>query len=45
MAALLDMSVAEVRNRATITVTILAPLDRLERKGLLPLVREQYGIG
>lgn len=58
MAALLDMSVAEVRNRATITggieigrhpgivtVTLLAPLDRLERKGLLPLVREQYGIG
>lgn len=57
-AALLDMSVPEVKNRATITgaieigrhpgvvqVTFRAPLDRLERKGLLPFVREQYGLG
>ena len=57
-AALLDMSVPEVKNRATITgaieigrhpgviqVTFRAPLERLERKGLLPFVRDQYGIG
>ncbi len=57
-ARLLDMSVAEVRNRATITgaieigrhpgvvqVTFLAPLSKLEAAGLLPFVREQYGIG
>lgn len=57
-AVLLDMTVPEVKNRATITgaieigrhpgvvqVTFRAPLDRLERKGLLPFVRDQYGIG
>ena len=57
-AALLEMSVPEVKNRATITgaieigrnpgvvqVTFRAPLDRLERRGLLPFVSEQYGIG
>lgn len=56
-AALLEMSVAEVRNRATINgaieigrhpgvvqVTLLAPLDRLKRRGLLELVSEQYGL-
>ncbi|MCL4297164.1 MAG: acetamidase/formamidase family protein [Anaerolineae bacterium] len=57
-AVLLDMTVPEVKNRATITgaieigrhpgvvqVTFRAPLDRLERKGLLPFVRDQYGVG
>lgn len=57
-ARLLDMSVPEVKNRATITgaieigrhpgvvtVTFRAPLDRLEKRGLLPFVRDQYGIG
>jgi hypothetical protein len=57
-AALLDMSVPEVMNRATVTgaieigrlpgvvqVTFLAPLKKLEKAGLLPLVQEQYGIG
>ena len=57
-AKLLDMTVPEVMNRATITgaieigrhpgvvqVTFRAPLERLERRGLLPLVRDQYGIG
>jgi formamidase len=57
-AALLDMPVPEVRNRATITgaieigrhpgvvqVTFGAPLDRLERRGLLAYARDQYGIG
>jgi acetamidase/formamidase len=57
-ASLLEMTVPEVKNRATITgaieigrnpgvvqVTFRAPLDRLERRGLLPLVRDQYGIG
>jgi formamidase len=56
-AAILGMTVPEVRNRATITgsieigrhpgvvqVTFRAPLDRLERLGLLPLVQDQYGI-
>jgi formamidase len=55
-ADLLDMSVPEVRNRATITgaieigrhpgvvqVTFRAPLERLERKGLLSFVQDQYG--
>jgi len=54
-AALLDMTVPEVKNRATITgaieigrhpgvvqVTLRAPLDRLEARGLLPYVQEQY---
>ena len=54
-AALLDMTVPEVKNRATITgaieigrhpgvvqVTLRAPLDRLEARGLLPYVEEQY---
>jgi formamidase len=57
-AALLEMTVPEVKNRATITgaieigrhpgvvqVTFRAPLDRLERRGLLPFVQDQYGIG
>jgi acetamidase/formamidase len=57
-ATLLEMTVPEVKNRATITgaieigrnpgvvqVTFRAPLDRLERRGLLPFVRDQYGIG
>lgn len=57
-AALLEMSIPEVKNRATITggieigrhpgvvqVTFRAPLDRLEKRGLLPFVRDQYGIG
>lgn len=56
-ARLLDMSVPEVMNRATITgsieigrhpgvvtVTFLAPIERLERLGLLPWVKEQYGV-
>ncbi len=57
-AELLDMTVPEVKNRATITggieigrhpgvvqVTFRAPLDRLERRGLLPFARDQYGLG
>lgn len=56
-ADLLEMTVPEVKNRATITgaieigrhpgvvqVTFRAPLDRLEKRGLLPYVRDQYGI-
>lgn len=56
-ARLLEMSVPEVKNRATITgaieigrhpgvvqVTFRAPLDRLEKAGLLPFVQEQYGL-
>lgn len=55
---LLNMSVPEVKNRATITgaieigrnpgvvqVTLRAPLDRLAERGLLPFVRDMYGIG
>lgn len=55
-AELLEMTVPEVKNRATITgaieigrhpgviqVTFRAPLERLERKGLLSFVRDQYG--
>ncbi len=55
---LLDMTVPEVKNRATITgaieigrhpgvvqITFRAPLDRLEKRGLGSLVRDQYGIG
>lgn len=57
-AALLGMSIPEVKNRATITgaieigrnpgvvqVTFRAPVDRLEKLGLLPFIRDQYGIG
>jgi formamidase len=57
-AALLEIEVPEVMNRATIAgaieigrhpgvvqVTFRAPLDRLEARGLMPYVREQYGIG
>ncbi len=33
------------RHPGVITVTLRAPLDRLEKRGLLPLVRDQYGIG
>ncbi|BAM01204.1 MAG: acetamidase/formamidase family protein [Caldilinea sp.] len=56
-ARLLEMSVPEVKNRATITgaieigrhpgvvqITFRAPLDRLEKVGLLPFVQEQYGV-
>lgn len=56
-ARLLDMTLEEVKNRATITggieigrhpgvvqVTFRAPVDRLERLGLRPFLREQYGI-
>jgi acetamidase/formamidase len=55
-ADLFDMTVPEVKNRATITgaieigrhpgvvqVTFRAPLERLEQRGLLSLVRDQYG--
>lgn len=54
-AQLLEMSVPEVKNRATITgsieigrhpgivtVTLLVPVERLEKLGILDLVREQY---
>jgi acetamidase/formamidase len=57
-ATLLEMTVPEVKNRATITgaieigrhpgvvqITFRAPLEQLEKHGLLPLVRDQYGIG
>jgi acetamidase/formamidase len=56
-AALLDMSVPEVKNRATITgaieigrhpgvvqVTLRAPMEALERRGLAGYAREQYGV-
>jgi len=33
------------RHPGVVQVTFRAPLDRLERRGLLPYVREQYGIG
>ncbi|MCC6190373.1 MAG: acetamidase/formamidase family protein [Anaerolineales bacterium] len=33
------------RNPGVVQVTFRAPLDRLERAGLLPLAREQYGAG
>jgi formamidase len=55
-AKLFDMSVPEVKNRATITgaieigrnpgvvqVTFRAPVDRLERAGLLQFAIDQYG--
>jgi formamidase len=57
-ADLLEMSVPEVKNRATITgaieigrnpgvvqVTFRAPLERLKKRGLLPFIRDQYGVG
>jgi acetamidase/formamidase len=57
-AELLDMSVPEVKNRATISgaieigrhpgvvqVTLRAPAERLERRGLLAYAREQYANG
>lgn len=57
-ARLLDMTVPEVKNRATITgaieigrhpgvvqVTFRAPVERLEEKGLLPFIEDQYGVG
>jgi formamidase len=57
-AALLEMPVPEVKNRATITgaieigrhpgvvqVTLRAPVQSLERRGLAGLAREQYGEG
>jgi formamidase len=57
-AQILEMSIPEVRNRATITggieigrhpgvvqVTFRAPLDRIERLGLLPFCQAQYGVG
>ena len=56
-ARILEMTVPEVKNRATITgaieigrhpgvvqVTFRAPVDRLERLGLLPILHDQYGI-
>jgi formamidase len=56
-ARLLDMTVPEVMNRATITgaieigrhpgvvqVTFRAPLKKLEKLGLLPLLKDQYGL-
>ena len=55
-AELLEMTVPEVKNRATITggieigrhpgvvqVTFRAPIDRLDRRGLLSFARDQYG--
>jgi formamidase len=33
------------RHPGVVQVTLRAPLDRLERRGLLPYVRDQYGIG
>lgn len=55
-AELLEMTVPEVKNRATITgaieigrhpgvvqVTLRAPVERLDRKGLLAYAREMYG--
>jgi len=33
------------RHPGVVQVTFRAPLDRLEKRGLLPYVREQYGIG
>ena len=57
MAALLEESLDEVKNRVTITgaveigrlpglmtIGILAPLEQLENRGLVPLVKEQYGL-
>ncbi|MCL5677121.1 MAG: acetamidase/formamidase family protein [Firmicutes bacterium] len=55
-ARLMDMTVPEIMNRATITgaiqigrnpgvvtVTFLAPVERLERLGVVQFAREQYG--
>ena len=57
-AEFLEMSVPEVKNRATITgaieigrnpgvvqVTFRAPVDKLEKRGIMPLVHDQYGNG
>ncbi|MBL8055485.1 MAG: acetamidase/formamidase family protein [Anaerolineales bacterium] len=33
------------RNPGVVQVTFRAPLDRLEARGLLPFIRDQYGIG
>jgi len=57
MAKLIDMSVAEVMNRVTltggieigrlpgvVTVTMLAPMRRLEKLGIAHLVKNQYGL-
>ncbi len=33
------------RNPGVVQVTFRAPVDRLEKAGLLPFVRDQYGIG
>lgn len=56
-ATVFDMSVPEVKNRATITggiqigrapgtvtVTFLAPMDKLENAGIGQLIREQYNL-
>jgi len=56
-AKLLEISIPEVKNRATVTgaieigrlpgvvqVTLRAPLGRLEQLGLLPFIRDQYGV-
>lgn len=55
--AVLDMSVPEVKNRATVAgaieigrapgvvmVTFRCPVEKLEKAGLLPLVKQQYGL-
>jgi formamidase len=33
------------RHPGVVQVTFRAPLDRLEKLGLLPFIRDQYGIG
>jgi formamidase len=33
------------RHPGVVQVTFRAPLDRIERLGLLPFVKDQYGIG
>jgi hypothetical protein len=33
------------RHPGVVQVTFRAPLDRLEGRGLMPFVRDQYGIG
>lgn len=57
MAGLMNMSIAEIKNRVTITggigigrlpgivtVTMLAPMEKLEQAGLAEIIREQYRI-
>jgi formamidase len=33
------------RHPGVVQVTFRAPLDRLDARGLLPYVRDQYGVG